>query len=204
MMNELKNVVFDIGNVLLDWDPQGLYKSIFGEDNYDEHPLNQIIGGDYWLEMDRGTAGIDETIDRLEPYYSDSIEDIGRFIREVAYHIEPMEDSFRLARECKDRGLNVYLLSNFGEEAYKTIRDRFDDFSIFDGGVISWEVKSIKPEPLIYQLLLEKYGLVPSETLFIDDTAHNIEAAEKLGIRGLHLPVGTDLRESFEKFLSAG
>ena len=196
-MNNLKNVVFDIGNVLLNWDPRGLYESIFGRDDFEGHPLTEVIGSRLWLEMDRGTAGIEETISKLAPLYPDSIDEIGRFIREVASHIQPMEDSFRLAREFKERGIGVYLLSNFGEEAYRTVRNRIDDFEIFDGGIISWEVKLIKPEPRIYELLLAKHDLAPSETLFIDDSAPNIEAAEKLGMRGLHLPVGTDLRTAF-------
>ncbi|MBI9108867.1 MAG: HAD family phosphatase [Spirochaetales bacterium] len=197
-MNDLKNIVFDIGNVLLNWDPRGLYKAIFGKDEFEEHPLMKIIGSNLWLEMDRGTAGIEETIGKLEPYYPDFIDEIGRFIREVASHIKPMEDSFKVARECKERGMSVYLLSNFGEEAYKVIRNRIEDFDIFDGGVISWEVKLLKPDARIYEYLLSKYDLTPSQTLFIDDLAPNIEAAEKLGIKGLHLPVGTDLRCAFE------
>jgi len=197
-MNDLKNVVFDIGNVLLNWDPRGLYKTIFGRDEFDGHHLNEIIGSDIWLEMDRGTADIEETIGKLEPLYPDSIDEIGRFIREVASHIQPFEDSFCLARECKDAGMGVYLLSNFGEEAFKTVRSRIDDFEIFDGGIISWEVNLIKPEPRIYELLLSEHDLNPSQTLFIDDSAPNIEAAEKLGIKVLHLPVGTNLRAAYE------
>ncbi len=195
-MGNIKNIVFDIGNVLLKWEPEKLYETMFGKNEFEKHHLDKIVGSEIWLELDRGTMTIEEVISKVKLQYPESIEEIGRFIREVAFYIQPIEDSFNFADECKAMGMKIYLLSNFSEEGYNVIRERFDIFNIFDGGVISWEVKTIKPEKEIYEILLDKYALSPEETLFIDDVSANIEAAEKLGITGFHMTEGTECRKA--------
>jgi HAD superfamily hydrolase (TIGR01509 family) len=198
-MSKIQNIVFDIGNVLMNWDPKGIYKNLFGKNDYYDHPLSKIVGGEVWLELDRGTIELDAAIEKLsilnEPYG----KEIDKFIREAPEHIHPIMETVDFAIKYKKMGFNIYLLSNFPEYGYKIIRNRFDFFNQFHGAIISWEVKAIKPELEIYNILLKKYQLIPENTLFIDDLEANIRAAEVLGIKGIHFADGTNLPMELEK-----
>lgn len=192
-MSKIKNIVFDIGNVLMEWDPEGIYRTLFGKDDYYNHPLSNIVGGEVWLELDKGTIELDAAIEKLtrmnEPYG----HEIDKFIREAPYHIRPLTKSVECALKYKELGYNIFLLSNFPEYGFKIIRNKFDFFNQFHGEIISWNVKAIKPNRDIYDILLSGYNLDPKTTLFIDDSKENITAAEKLNIKGLHLKKDTDL-----------
>lgn len=192
-MSGIKNIVFDIGNVLMTWDPEGIYRTLFEKDNYYSHPISSIVGGEVWQKLDKGTIELNSAIENLsrenEPYG----QDIDRFIREAPNHIPPITKSVTCALKYKELGYNIYLLSNFPEYGYKIIRNKFDFFDQFHGEIISWNVKAIKPNRDIYDILLSKYNLDPKATLFIDDLKENIIAAEKVNIKGLHLKKDTDL-----------
>ena len=202
-MNNIETIVFDVGNVLLDWNPRELYRTLFGEDGYLTHPLKDIVGGDVWLDMDRG-ASVAECLEALAPDYREELTRIERFFRGVGEVIQPLKGSFECVEECKARGYRLLLLSNFGREPWHQVRSRFAGFDMFDGGVISWEVRLLKPDRRIYEALLAKYDLLPEKTLFIDDTAVNVEAAQKLGIGGLYLPREKSLKEELFSLLERG
>ena len=192
-MSSIKNIVFDIGNVLMDWDPEGIYRTLFGKDDYYSHPLSSIVGGEVWLELDKGTIGLDAAIEKLSKMNKQYGHEIDKFIREAPYHIHPLTESIECALKYKELGYNIFLLSNFPEYGFKIIRSKFDFFNQFHGEIISWDVKAIKPNRDIYDILLSEYNLDPKTTLFIDDLKENITAAEKLNIKGLHLKKDTDL-----------
>ncbi len=192
-MSKIKNLVFDIGNVLMNWDPEGIYRTLFEKDDYYNHPLSSIVGGDIWLKLDKGTIELNTAIEKLSQINKPYGHEIDKFIREAPYHIYPLTESVECALKYKELGHNIYLLSNFPEYGYKIIRKKFDFFNQFHGEIISWNVKAIKPNRDIYYILLTKYNLDPDSTLFIDDLKENISAAEKLNIKGLHLTKETDL-----------
>lgn len=192
-MNQIKNIVFDIGNVLMQWDPEGIFRTLFNKDNYHNHPLSTIVGGEVWLKLDKGTIDLDTAIDKLSTMNKPYGSEIDRFIREAPNHIYPISNTIDYALKYKNKGCKIYLLSNFPEYGYKIIRRKFDFFNQFHGEIISWNVKAIKPNRDIYDILLSTYNLDPEVTLFIDDLKENILAAEKLNIKGLHLRKDTDL-----------
>lgn len=192
-MSKIKNIVFDIGNVLMEWDPEGIYRTLFGKDDYYSHPLSSIIGGKVWLELDKGTIDLDSAIEKLSKINKPYGHEIDKFIREAPHHIRPLTESIECALKYKELGYNIFLLSNFPEYGFKIIRSKFDFFNQFHGEIISWNVKAIKPNRDIYEILLSEYNLDPKTTLFIDDREENITAAEKLNIKGLHLKKDTDL-----------
>lgn len=185
-MSKIRNIIFDIGNVLVDWNPEGIYKTLFNRDDFIEHPLRILPGSRTWLDLDRGTIELEDAIDIFSRDNKAHYKDIGRFLREAPHHIPPLWDSVECAMKYKELGYRIYLLSNFPEYGFKVIQNKFDFFNKFHGGVISWEVKAIKPEKKIYEILLEKYNLNPGESIFIDDVEENIKAAEVMGIKGLH------------------
>ncbi len=200
-MDKIKNIVFDIGKVLIEWDPENIYKTLFNRDDYNKHPLSSMPGGSTWLEFDRGTIDLDEIIDIFSKNNEDYKDDIARFLKEAPHHIPPLWDSVDCAMKYKDLGYKIYLLSNFPEYGFTIIQNKFDFFSNFHGGVISWEVKSIKPEKKIYKILLEKYNLIPGETIFIDDDKENIKSAEDIGIKGIQFLEGMNLCKELDRII---
>jgi HAD superfamily hydrolase (TIGR01509 family) len=192
-MTKIKNLVFDIGNVLMNWDPEGIYNTLFNKDDYFNHPISSIVGGEVWQELDKGTIEMNAAIEKLSRKNEQYSHEIDKFIREAPHHIYPLAESVECALKYKGLGYNIYLLSNFPEYGYKIIRSKFDFFNQFDGEIISWNVNAIKPYRDIYDILLSKYNLKPEATVFIDDLKENIIAAEKLNIKGLHLTKDTDL-----------
>ena len=192
-MGKIKNIVFDIGNVLMKWDPEGIYRTLFEKNDYYSHPLSKIVGGEVWQALDKGTIELDAAIEKLSDLNKPYGKEIDQFIRQAPEHIQPIPNNVEKALKYKEMGLNIFLLSNFPEYGYKIIRDKFDFFNQFHGEIISWNVNKIKPDQDIYSILLSNYNLDPKATLFIDDLEENISAAEQLNIKGLHLKKDTDL-----------
>lgn len=199
---EIKNLIFDIGNVLLKWDPEGIYTTLFGRKDFYNHPLSVIIGGEIWLELDQGLINLDEGIKKATMGNEDYREEIERFFREAPYHFYPIEETLNQALRYKKLGYKIFLLSNFHKYGYGILKERFPFFDNFDGGVISFEVKLNKPDRRIYDSLLLKYNLDPSESLFIDDMEENITAAEELGIQGIHYSSNINLELELGKIES--
>ena len=181
----IKNIVFDIGNVLAGFAWQEFYLSFgFPEDIY-EKLTKATIKSAFWNELDRGVLNDDELLEgfiRNDP----SIE---KEIREVFQSVEKMITRYDYAipwvKELKGRGYGIYVISNFSHKAYIECADALDFLKETDGAILSFQEKLIKPMPEIYQLLTKRYGLKAQECVFIDDTAKNVEAAVKEGMKGI-------------------
>ena len=111
--------------------------------------------------------------------------------------LAPIEENIEILKKLKKKGYNLFVLSNFHRPAFEQVQKEWEFFDEFDGGVISCYCHLLKPNQRIYELLLARYGLIPEETLFIDDTKINVEKAEKIGMEGIYL----DLPEMLEKLL---
>lgn len=194
----MKNIIFDIGNVLLSFQPdQFLYKHFTKETTGDLMTI--IFSSDEWVELDMGTMMIRDVIASLtlkHPHYHDEITFVLENWTEM---LQPIEENVNIARTLKEKGYSLYLLSNFHFEAFKTVFQKYDFFNLFDGAVISAYEHVVKPDEKIYQILLDRYHLNPHESLFIDDYISNIHAGNRLGIKGVHLPYLADLKEELKK-----
>lgn len=114
--------------------------------------------------------------------------------------LQPIEENVKLLPKLKEK-YNLYILSNFHQPAFEHIFKKYDFFRLFDGHTVSCYYYLLKPEKEIYDTLIEKFNLIPEETVFIDDSKVNIDACEKEGIRGIHLPDYTELKQKLEEFL---
>ncbi len=181
----IKNIVFDIGRVLLDYQPMTFLKDI-GVAQKERMTLNELIfKNDLWLQLDRGTITKDEAIQiycTMAPLHTERIHQIMNTWPQM---LTLIEGTVELLRELLEKGYDVYLLSNFQEDGFQQICNKFSFLGEVKGRVISYEAKLLKPEKEIYHHLLEKYNLIPEETVFIDDLEENIEAATKIGIYGI-------------------
>ena len=197
----IKNVVFDLGRVLVDFDPEG-YLHSFGYDEDTVQRLLKVVFGPRWRFYDRGDyAAVTDLSEELAREFPADADLIRQVLRPDWVKIHTLkEDSTVYLHELKARGYRVYMLSNLAKESYDYIH-RYDFFNELDGGVFSYQERVCKPEEKIYRTLLERYALQPEETLFFDDSAENIEAAQRLGIHGIVFTELSVVRPQAERLL---
>lgn len=175
----MKNIVFDLGGVLFARDRNKCSQEFI--DFFDFIRSERLPR--FWEEYDRGTSAWDEVVDTLCAMHDCPRPKCEEFLRRSIDIQEPVKPTEELIGDLKAAGYRLYVLSNMSREFIDFLR-RFPVYRHFDGEVVSCEEHVVKPEPRIYEILLERYGLDPAETLFVDDRPCNIAAAEALGIRG--------------------
>lgn len=201
----IKNVIFDLGRVIINFDPDAYIRSFnFNNKETEEQLMKTIFLNDYWNEFDRGSLTLEEGIE-LMVLKAPNIENEIRQVlnKDWSSILTLKEESAGFLKDLKKEGFNIYILSNFSEWGFKFIRNKYDFFDYTDGMVISYEVKMIKPEPEIYETILKKYGLVPEETVFIDDMKENINAAKEFGIKTILFTSLDDAKREFELLIGA-
>lgn len=184
-INMIKNIIFDIGNVLISFNPIDYLSHKFDDEVLRQALYNTIFKSKEWLMLDRGTLTEEEAVHIFctrQPHLQNQIKYVMENWHEM--HI-PMNESVQLLKHFKSSGYHIYLLSNYHKKAFKIISERYDFIREVDGRIISCDVKLLKPEKSIYEALLNTYGLKPEECLFLDDAPENIEAANRLGINGV-------------------
>ncbi|MDV3429592.1 MAG: HAD family phosphatase [Bacillota bacterium] len=181
----IKNIIFDIGNTLLSFNPMDYLKKEFKNEETVNTLYQTIFKSPEWLSLDRGTISQDEAVMRFCSRQPSLEKEIKHVMGNWSHILIPMEESIKLLSYLKSCGCRIYLLSNFHETAFEYIYNKYSFIKEADGMVISCRVKLLKPEKEIYELLLDKYSLKPEECLFIDDFDKNIEAASELGIHGI-------------------
>ena len=188
-------VIFDFGGVLVDWNPRYLYSKLFGDDTEGmERFLTEVTTPEWNLRQDEGRSW-DEAVRVLTAEHPDHAELIAAYQHRWEETLKgPIDDSLHILRELKDAGHPLYGLTNWSNETFPIARERYDFFNWFDGIVVSGEEGTIKPDPKLYQTLLERYDIDPSRAVFIDDNKTNVEAAEALGIHGIHFHTPAQLR----------
>jgi len=181
----IKNVIFDLGNVLISFKPA----EYFEKNNFPEaiktKILNDIFSSREWQLLDKGEITVPEAINAIAGRSSLNTQEITHIFNLRTDLMFPLDSNVRILPELKKRGFKLYFLSNFPIDIFDEVRTGYFFFRYFDGGLISAEVKSVKPEEAIYRSLIEKYSLVPGECLFIDDSEINVKAAENLKMKGL-------------------
>lgn len=176
------NIVFDIGGVMAEWQPELWFRRRFGEEKGPQ-VFSAAMGDPLWGEqVDRGLISEEDFLARRRKEYPQLTAELTVTEKEWREMLRPIDDTVKLVRRLKAAGYRVYYLSNYPERSFWYLRGIMPVFGEMDGGVVSWEVHRIKPEPEIYRLLLERYGLRGSETVFTDDSQANIDAAERLGL----------------------
>lgn len=190
-----KNIIFDLGNVLLSFNPKDYLKSKISEDRID-NVYKAIFQSEEWIMLDRGTITEKDAINRIIERNNTYRDDINLAFKDWYDILRPIEDAVEVLTKLKKNGYNIYYLSNFHELAFKEVTTKNNFFELFDGGVVSYAEKLIKPEEEIYKLILKRYNLNPKETIFIDDTKSNVDGASKLGIKAIFLDNPKKLREN--------
>jgi len=187
MTSPIKAIIFDFGNVLLEWNPRYVYQRFFPNDPEGmEHFLEEVDFMNWNAQQDKGRTFAEGValLSKQFPHYSGLIQayqDNWRDSIGTSY-----TGTVKLLKELKQGGYPVYGLSNWSAETFPYARQKYDFFDLLDDMVISGHVGHIKPDPEIFQILLEKIGRPAEECLFIDDSPTNIDQAEKLGFQTIH------------------
>ena len=196
----IKNIVFDLGRVLIKFEPKEYIEENVPEEKREDF-YNGIFGSTEWLMLDRGTLSYEDAKKIFKERVPGADKQIDRLFDVDLFEIlQPIEENVKLLPELKKK-YNLYILSNFHQPAFEHIFKKYDFFRLFDGHTVSCYYYLLKPEKEIYDTLIDKFNLIPEETVFIDDTKVNIDTCEKEGIRGIHLPDYTELKQKLEEFL---
>ncbi len=177
----IKTVVVDIGNVLAEFN----WRDLLRELGYEEDMVQRIgaatVHNRLWRELDRSDDIEEELICRFILADPEIGEDIRKFLLHSERSVKEYDYAADFIDNLKAKGFKVYLLSNYGGRNYRYAMKNFGFISHVHGGVISYETGYVKPEPEIYEALIRKYGIIPEETVFLDDMHINVEAAKTFG-----------------------
>jgi 2-haloacid dehalogenase len=188
-------VVFDLGGVLIDWDPRHLYRKLFpGDEAGMERFLAEVCTSEWNLQQDAGRSWAEATA-LLKAEHPGQAAMIDAFHQRWPEMMAgEMAGTVAILCELKEAGTPLYALTNWSHETFPLARERFEFLSWFDGIVVSGQEKLVKPDPQIYRVLVERHGLRPEEIVYIDDNPRNAAAATALGMHGIHFTGPAALR----------
>ncbi|WP_300386805.1 HAD family phosphatase [Clostridium sp.] len=192
-----KNIIFDLGNVLLSFNPKEYLNGKL-EKSRAEKVLKEIFLSEEWIKLDEGTITEIEAIENISLRNEDYREDIKKAFENWYDILIPINETVEILKDLKENGYNLYYLSNFHDIAFKKVKEKYDFFNLFDGGVVSYEDKLLKPDERIYKAILERYSLVPKESIFIDDTKINVDAAKEVNIEAIVFENANKLKEDLK------
>ena len=198
----IKNIVFDFGGVLVDWDPHYLYDAYFGDRARADWFLTNVCPFSWHTRMDAGEPVAECLAERkaLFPEWSDEIQMYyDRWLEMVRGQIPGMEE---LIRELRAQGYRILGLSNWSAELFRITRPHFPVFDLIEGMVISGEERLVKPDEVIFRLLLERFSIRPEESVFIDDNPANVAAARRVGLYAIQFRCANELRNELAGVLS--
>ena len=199
----IKTIIFDIGNVLVDFRWRKVYES-FGLSEEDIEKLaDATVRHQAWLDLDQGII----TTEEAEAAYIQEAPEYREYIERIYQDMTPMLVQFDYAipwiKELKEKGYRIYILSNWSDPAYKACKDNALNFlPLVDGVVFSYKELLVKPDRRIYELICNRYEINPEEAVFLDDSEPNIKAARAYGLHGIHFKSYEEAKTELEKLLA--
>ena len=187
---ELETVIFDLGNVLLDYDPRRFMNELGIDPKHFERLTEIFPQSKEWQELDEDLITDDEFLTAALQKEPALYREINLYHRHWYDHFHAIPENVAAFYQIKEAGAKTYILSNFQRTCFSVIREHNAFPDDFDGRVISFECGLRKPDPKIYELLISRYGLDPARSVFIDDMPVNTEAARAAGLKTVTLPVG--------------
>jgi 2-haloacid dehalogenase len=188
-------VVFDLGGVLLDWNPRYLYRKLFTEEEEMERFLSEICTMQWHHAHDLGVPP-EQTMPPLIEVHPDYAEMIRAWTQRSEEMLAgPIDESVEILRELRQAGAPIYALTNMETWTYPGRRDRYPFLRWFDGTVVSGFEGVAKPDPRVFRLLLERFHLTAATTLLIDDSPTNVAAARRVGMQAIEFESAARLRE---------
>jgi 2-haloacid dehalogenase len=193
-------LIFDVGGVLIDWNPRHLYRKLFDGDSDGamERFLAEVCTPEWNLRQDVGRP-FAEAVAELTGRFPDHADLIAAYDARWEEMVPGAHDeTIEIVRELKARGTPLYCLTNFSTEKFPLMRRRFDVFDLFDGIVVSAEIGMVKPDPAVYRYVVERFGLEAPSCLFVDDVEANVAAASSVGMQAVRYLSSRQLRHDLQ------
>ena len=200
MTNSVDTIIFDLGGVLIDWNPRYVYRKIFKTENEIDWFLENVTTPEWNENQDAGyplhkatqelIAKHPEWEPEIKAYYGRWLEMLGDDIHETVEILHKLKQTGKY---------KLYALTNWSAETFPRALERFEFFKVFDGVVVSGQEKMRKPSAEFYKILIDRYHLDPAKTIFIDDSLRNVKGAEAVGITGIHFHNPPQLRDELRR-----
>lgn len=187
--------IFDLGGVLIDWNPRHVYRKLFaGDEPGMERFLAETVSMEWNREIDRGRS-FQEAIDELKTKHPDRADLIQAYKDRWPEMLGAVDaGTAQIIRDVRERGLGVFALSNWSAETFATGRTMVAEFALFDDILISGDARLLKPDRAIYELACRRFGVAPTQTFFVDDIAANVEGARAVGLTAIQFTDSASLR----------
>lgn len=182
---KIKNVVFDLGNVIVRWSPLEIVTLTFGPIESPEQLAKSLFQSQTWFDLNKGFISEPEAKNQYQQQHSLSSEDCERLFYYAKQTQLLLYGSVDLVKRVKGAGYGVYALTDNVIEIVEYLKDTYTFWDLFDGAIVSAEVGLLKPQPEIYHSLLLQHDILAQETVFIDDMAYNVEGAESVGMSAI-------------------
>ena len=195
----IRTIIFDIGNVLTQFGWREFIHSFGNEKEVEERIGKATVDNPFWREFDRGALSDEEMLEgfiKNDPGVEEQLREIFVNLHGI---VTRADYAIPWIKELKGQGYQVLVLSNFSAKVERENQDALDFLEYVDGGILSYKVGLIKPDEAVYRRLIELYRLVPDECVFLDDVAENVDAAEAIGIHGIHFINENQAREELKK-----
>ena len=191
-----KNIVFDLGGVVVEYDPKAYLSRMFNDPALEELLYNVIFASEEWRQLDAGKITRTLAEQRMLEHAGSRRYEAQLALDDWHELMSTKLDTVDLIMALRAAGYHPYFLSNIPEDVFEMFCRKRRFMQLFEGGIPSYAVKRIKPDPEIFRLLLERYHLQPEETIFVDDAEENIAIARELGITGLQFKNAADLHKA--------
>ena len=193
--------LFDLGGVFFNWDPNHFYKNVFENIEEREFFLAEVCNDQWNVQQDAGRSIAEAELELIPkfPHYEKEIKMYYKNHRKMIRGV--FEEAVDILKKLKDKNYDCYVLSNWSAETFAGMTDDYPFLKLFDGLLISGEDKLIKPDHAIYQLARDRFNLNPEETVFIDDKLENIQAAQEMNFKTIHLTDPNIIKKEIKKFL---
>lgn len=190
----ITTVVFDLGGVLIDWDPRHLYRQLFSDPQEMEVFLRDVVSPDWNAQQDSGRTWAEATAELLTRH-PDHEEMIRAYSERWAEMLAgPIEGTVGVLEEVREAGFRILALTNWSAETFPRARGMFPFLAWFEGIVVSGDERIKKPDPAIWHRLIERYAVDPASSVYIDDVPHNVTVAESLGFHAIRFEDAAQLR----------
>ncbi len=186
-MNMINTIIFDLGGVLIDWNPDYLYEKIFSDPEQRKWFYENVCTPDWNEEQDAG-RGLQKATELLISKFPEHEENIRHYYGRWTEMLKgPIQGTVEVFKELKDSGrYKIYALTNWSQETFPVALERFDFLHWFDGRLVSGEEMTRKPFPDIYEKLIQRFSIDPTKALFTDDNLRNLKPAEEIGMKTIH------------------
>jgi putative hydrolase of the HAD superfamily len=200
-VSSVRNVIMDLGGVMLDWNPDHLLTPIEPDPELRRQLRSRIFSHD-WQQFDRGMLTELQLQERLQHTTGFSRNEVLDLFEAVRGHLSEKPETVKLVRALQQRGFDIYCLSNMPVPMYEHLRRQHTFWDVFQGVVVSGEIQMMKPEPQIYLHLLERFGLIARESVFVDDMQANVDAAKAVGLHAIRFQSATQCQQELDELLA--